>query len=95
MHERRVSSGFRIAHFVKSYSAELEELEMRKVPKKVVCSIWKKPKGSTIEINFDGAFNTNTFTSAVRILTCDREGKVLVSKSLIIGIFHRASLLKP
>lgn len=62
---------------------ELEGLDRKKLKKDSTYGIWRKPTGSTIKINFDGAFRTNTFTLVFGIVARNRDGHVLASRTLL------------
>ncbi|KAG8486386.1 hypothetical protein CXB51_019716 [Gossypium anomalum] len=81
VHERKTVNGKAIACFVFSYIFKVNEVEKRALTntKKVV--EWKKPSGTIIKINFDGAYDGQGFRLASGIVTRNAEREVLISKS--------------
>ncbi|PPD74533.1 hypothetical protein GOBAR_DD28540 [Gossypium barbadense] len=83
VHELKVNTGHDIAHFINSYSIELEVMEKRKLTQKFVVANWRRPSIPIIKINFDGAFSNSMFRSSMGLVARNMEGQVLFSCSML------------
>lgn len=84
VHERKQKSGKDISHTIGWYLRELDDTEVRKYIRSRTKAKWRPPTRSIVKINFDGAFEKESFRSCSGIVARNTHGEVLVSRA----VFH-------
>nr|KJB61324.1 hypothetical protein B456_009G352100 [Gossypium raimondii] len=83
LHEKKVQSVEDTIFFICKYLREWEEVNHRLPGQRVVEERWRPPKPDEIKINFDGAFDKQTFKFGIGIVCRDPEGKILNCRSKV------------
>ncbi|MBA0746662.1 hypothetical protein Gogos_009161, partial [Gossypium gossypioides] len=83
LHEKKVQSVEDTNFFICKNLREWEEVNHRLPGQRVVEERWRPPKPDEIKINFDGAFDKQTFKFGIGIVCRDPEGKILNCRSKV------------
>ncbi|KAA3466233.1 reverse transcriptase [Gossypium australe] len=73
----------KILGYIENYLIEVKEIEKWTLPRETMVVKWGRPSGSSIKINFDGAYDDRNFRSALGAVTRNAEGQVMFSWSKI------------
>ncbi|MFQ6649300.1 hypothetical protein Gotur_022708, partial [Gossypium turneri] len=79
VHEKTNRSGKEIAFFVKRYISELNEIGAKTSQVRLRGREWKYPPVQFVKVNFDAAFDGNSWQSAAGIVAKDSDGNTLLS----------------